>query len=607
MRKSLRVGWVVYLAAATGPAAAAEKLPRQVTGVRLLHRAGQTFVTWAEPQPLIADDKATWGQIRQALARATSPVTYRIYAHDEPISTLNIAQAQRLGQAGCLSAWNVGARSKEYLVGRAMVDSDELGELAGDYNGFMHQWAMDHVRMDRYPVRRFVIDEAAGELPARTGLYVHSPAKAGKRYYAVVSCRGGAANTKDISPANAPVEPVVETPGPGAPVRQGRGLSGPYFDWPGTRWHYVQWCGPPRAPRQGMAFNWSVLIPPGVSGKAPAELYFHPVGYSYAQPGKKMLLGSIQLAPHDWPPSGWYGYHDAWPEAASAKAGTVRNHTQRRIAAFLDWATKALGIDADRVLAVGGDGAAAMAIRTPARFAAVFITRFDSIVLDPKRAGELTACWGPRSPEITDEKNRASWHWAMLDELVAAEPGRDLPLFVCRGGSWGRDKGWGKGRGRLYRALHAAGQPLVAHWAWGGKLPRPNKYDGLWRGLDITRRSPVPALANCSLDKEGEGSGQTNMHFAWKGVSDTPEAFEVTIVARGDCTFDLTARRLAKFKPAPGEKLTWRAVSLPGSHREKPAVQAGKTAPDARGLVTLKQLKYARRIAGLAVRIARAK
>jgi len=592
----------VALAMATRIAAAAQA-PPQVSEVRAFHRAGQTFVTWKEVEPLITAEKTTWGQIRRAVEKARSPVTYRIYAHEEPITAGNLAEAERLGEVGPLSACNVNARNKEYLIGRAMIQPDEIGELARDYNGYMHKWTMDHPRMDRYPVRRFVIDEQAGELAAGTGLYVHHPRQAGNRYYAVLACRSGAANTKDLSPANAPAKAVSETVGPGVPVRQGKGLHGPYFDWPGTRWVYVQWCAPPLAPRQNMYFNWSVLIPPDVRGKVPAEVYFHPVGYSYAQPGKKMLLESIQIAPHDWPPSGWYGYHGAYPDTRSG--GGVVNHTQRRIAEFLRWAKGALAIDPDRVLAVGGDGAAAMAIRHPELFAYVLITKFDAAVLDPKRAGELTAAWGPKGRDITDEAGRGQWGWAMLDELVCSNVARDLPLFVCRGASWGRDKGWGKGRGRLYRALHAARQPLVAHWAWGGKLPRPNKYDGLWRGLDITRNSPVPAFANSSLDREGEGGGQTNMNYSWKDVEDTPGHFDITIVSRQESTFDLTPRRLRKFKPAPGEKVLWRAVSLPDRHRRKAPPQSGEVQVDANGLITLKRLKYARGAAGLVVRISR--
>jgi len=172
---------------------------------------------------------------------------------------------------------------------------------------------------------------------------------------------------------------------------------------------------------------------------------------------------------------------------------------------------------------------------------------------------------------------------------VAARPGADLPAFICKGASWGGVKGWGKGRGRFYAAMHKANQPLFAHWAWGGKLIVPDKYTGLWRGLDLRRDTPVPAIANSSLDREGEGGGNTNMSYAWKDVSDTAGTFEMTVTGRGS-TFDFTPRRARKFKPAAGRPVHWQAVNLPGPKKPKapPAPQSGTVTADGNGVVTIK-------------------
>ena len=585
----------------------AEGVPQQVAGVKAAHRAGQTFLTWKEVDPLITTDETTWGEIRRKLSAGAAACRYRIYQHAKPITAANLHEGRLLGEVGPLSAYNVNARNKEYLIGRAMVESDEMGELARDYNGYMHKWTMDHPRMDRYPVRRFVIDEKAGPLPVGTGLYVHTAASPGRRHYAVVTAVNGVENTRDIAPANAPRQAVTETVGPPRPVRQGRGIWGPYFDYPGTRWVYVQWCAPPLAPRPNMYFNWSVLIPPKVKPKAPAELYFHPSGYSYAQPGKKMLLDSIQIAAHDHPPSGWYGFNDAWGTLKSYASGVVRDHTQRRILAFLEWARGRFDIDGDRILAVGSDGAAALALDHRDVFSYVLITRFDRAgVLEPKAAGKFADAWGPKSRRIQDQDGRSEWRWADLDLLALANPGSDLPLFVCRGPSWGHVKGWGKGRGRFYSAMHKAGQPLVAHWAWGGKLERPDKYTGLWRGLGIHRNSALPAFAKCSLDVEGEGSGNTNAGFSWKDIRDTPDGFEVTILSR-PCTFDMTPRRLRRFRVKPGQMLQWVAAPLPDRRGKKAAPQSGQVKVDSDGIVTLRGLSIPRESPGVNVKIARAK
>ena len=575
-------------------------VPPPATNLTVQHRAGQTFITWREAEPLVAAEKATWGEIKAKLAEAKDPISYRIYASAKPIAADSLPDAALLAEVAPLSAFNVNARNKEYLIGQAMARPDEMGELARDYNGYMHSWTVDSPRMDRYPVERFVIAEQAGPLPAGTGLYVHNPAAAGKRHYAVVSVRNGVENTKEVSSQG-----VEETVGVGEPVCQGDGLWGPFFDYPGKRKVYVQWCAPPLAPRPNMAFNWSVLVPPAIEGKVPAELYFHPDGYSYAQPGKKMLLGSIQIAPHDCPASGWHGFNDSWGTLRSFRKGVVRSHTQKRIIAFLDWAAKAFPIDPDRILAVGADGAAALALSYPDRFAYVLVTGFDrNGVLEPKAADRFAAAWGVRSPDIKDEQGRCEWAWANLDERVPA--GADLPLFVCRGASWGGDTGWGKGRGRFYRAMHASGQPLVAHWAWGGQLQKPDWHTGLWRGLDIRRDTPIPAFSNGSLDQEGEGGGNTNLSFTWKDVADTPQSFAITILGR-ECTFDLTPRRLASFRVKPGEKLSWEAEALPARREAKPARQGGDVTADANGIVTLKGLAIPRECLGVKLTLTRGK
>jgi hypothetical protein len=603
MRRWSKTGWAVLaFGLCVFAFGRAREAYAQARGVEAVHRSGQTFITWPEVGKPAGAGELTWGGARRRLAG--SKVTYRILAHDRPITAQNVHAAHTVGQVGALSGWNLNGRNVEALIGQAMIRPDEPGELARNYNGLIYRWHMDHPRMDRYRLSRFVIDEKAGPLAAGTGLYVHSPREAGRRHYAVVAVRG-AAEAHDFTWIGATAGPVTETVGPGEPICQGDGLWGPFYDYPGRRRVYVQWTGPPLSPRQNMYFNWSVLVPPDAKKPAPVELYFHDGNYSYAKPNVKLLARSIQIAPHDWPFSGWYGFHEGYGGGGTLGAGRVANHTQRRIAAFLDWAARRLPIDPDRVIAVGGDGAAMMALAYPDRFAYVLITGFQGDrggVLDAKMADRYAAAWGPKGPRITDAAGRGQWAWAELDKLVAASG--DLPLFVCKGRSWGGVKGWGKGRGRFYTALKAAGQPLHAHWAWGGKLTAPDKWTGLWRGLDLTRTTPVPAFANSSVDAEGEGRGQTNSVYSWKNVQDTPEAFEITLTGPVS-TFDLTLRRLGRFGPRASETLQWQAKSLPGRSGETAPVQRGTVVVADGGLVTLTGLKLTG--GGLVVRITRSR
>jgi len=582
------------------PPAAAAALPAPATSLKAFHRAGQTFLTWAEPDPLITEEKATWGELKKALANAKDACAYRIYAHQRPIDARSIADAELLGEVGPLSCSNANGRNMEYLIGEAMQKPDEMGELGKDYNGYMYTWGPDHPRMDRYPLSRLVIDERAGPLPPGTGLYVASPKAAGKRFYAVVSCKGGVENRASFSAGNSLAEPVDETIGLGEPVLQGPGLWGPFSDYPGRRQVYVQWTAPPLSPRPSMYFNWSVLVPPGMKEgeKAPGELYFHGGNFSYAKPRQKFLLRSIQIAPHDWPPSGWYGFNDTFVTDKPYKSGMVSNHTQKRIVAFLQWAKAKLPLDPDRIMLTGGDGAALLALNYPDLFSYVLVINFDEFAIRDDKKGTLAQAWGPKSPDIKDDQGRGNWGWAMLDERVLARRRQDLPLIFCRGYSWAPFvRGFAKGEGRFYDAMRKANQPIIADWTWAqGYLIKPDRYTGLWRGMDLTRTTPLPAFSNCSTDRNTEGDGQTNLPLAWQPIKESPENVEITLSGSyKGATVDMAFRRLQQFRAKPGESLAWEATSSPlRERREKPPEpQRGTAVADQDGIFVLKGLQVA--------------
>jgi len=582
--------------------------PPAAAGLKVFHRAGQTFITFKEVDPLIKADQATWGEIRKKLATAGDSREYLIYAHDRPISAESLAAAELVARAGPLSGYNLNGRNLEYLICQAMIKPDQMGELCRNHNHYMYTWHMSHPRMDRYPVQRFVIDEKAGPLPVGTGLYVHSPAKAGRRHYAVVSCRGGVANSVDFSPANALARPVAETVGPGEPVHQGPGLWGPYFDYPGRRQVYVQWCAPPLSPRPSMYFNWSVLVPPGLKAgqKAPAELYFHDGNFSYAKPRQKYILKSIQIAPHDWPFSGWYGFNDSWGTLKSFKDGVVSNHTQKRFVSFLKWASTRLPLDPDRTIVCGSDGAAALALNYRSMFAYALIGGFGGAgkvqgrVLNPAEAKRFAAAWGPKDQAIKDDKGRANWGWAMLDDLARERPGEHIPLILCSGTSWGGKRFYGSGHGPFYGNMQKMGQPVIAGHGWNKKLIPPDWYTGLWgprryspatKPIDMTCKTPVPAFANSSGTHMSLQDGNVNFDHTWQDVVDEPGRFQIAI--RGPGKVDMTLRRIQKFKLEGGELVRWQAKPVLGRRDKKedhPPAE-GTVEADEHALVTLKNLK----------------
>jgi hypothetical protein len=585
----------------------------QITGLRAFHRAGQTFLTWDDPADTFGNAPVTWGQLRESL-RSTDgkrALRYRVYRHTEPITARNVAKARRLADVGPLSGFNVNSWSIERLINQTVFANDDRGEL-GVYGPFKG-WTIDSPQGGRLVIPRFAIEDSKA-LPPGRGLHVHSAAAKEKAYYAVTSVAGGLEELSSFSAANSLERPVAEAPATWRPVEQPAGK--PFgFDFRGRRRFYVRWVAPPLAPRP-MYFNWSVLVPPDCDKPSPVELYFHAPGYSYARPPVKFLEQSIQICPHDFPFSGWYGYRDALSTVSSPARGIVRPYTIRRIEAFLDWAGGRFPVDPNRVVAVGGDGAAIMALYRPERFAYVLITGFEARQLDPKAAERYRQAWGPADEGIQDEAGLSNWAWGELDYLLCGRRlpavvardapyptapssapgfGVELPLFVCRGYSWGRNPDYGHGRGRFYYALHATRHALHGHWAWGGKLTAPEKFSGLWRGLDLTNTMPIPAITGSTCDKEGEGSGQTNAGYTWQDAKESADGFEVSIEGPPG-TFDLTPRRLSRFRVRPNGKYSWQTSYVQVPHwarRKKPDDRAGVAVADEHGLITLKGLETA--------------
>ena len=164
--------------------------------------------------------------------------------------------------------------------------------------------------------------------------------------------------------------------------------------------------------------------------------------------------------------------------------------------------------------------------------------------------------------------------------------------------------GYARGEGRFYDAMRKTGQPVSAGWSWNYKLVPPNRFDDTWRGLDINRRTPIPAFANSSADKDTEADGHTNMHYPWRDVKDAAEGFEITVTGP-DSTFDLVPRRCRNFRVKPGEKLTWTADSPVKRDAAALPQQTGTVDADTRGLVTIRGIRIAN--GSVTIKVARAK
>jgi len=219
--------------------------PPQAAGVKVVHRKGQTFITWTEIEKIITAEKILWADFEKTFKAHSGPrqdTFYRVYRSDKPITAANLASAERVDEIWPLSGYDARlhqhvVRGENWvgldpnvLVARYCITDPPGGELAPNSEGGK-EWR-------------------GKQLPLHTGLYVHQPRRAGPAYYAVTVIAGGVENTRDIAAANAPAEAVRETVAPGEPIlyRWLNQDTGPRRRrTPRETQFFVYWAAPPQA------------------------------------------------------------------------------------------------------------------------------------------------------------------------------------------------------------------------------------------------------------------------------------------------------------------------------------------------------------------------
>ncbi len=589
--------------------------PPQVGGLTAIHRAGQTFLTWQEIEDPLEGAPPTWGRVRAALegADAKPRVRYLVFRHTEAITAGNISAAALVARVGPLSGYNVHGRSVEELVAtvrRRAIDDTALARKIA--RSGLH-YTPDSPEMDEVVLKALAIEDGK-PLAGGTGLYVHSPAKAGKAHYAVVSARNGTANLR--KPVSAAVE---ETVGPGEPVRQPAPNVTVFYDYPGQRRQYVQWTAPPLSHLPNQYYNWSVYVPPDPPKPTPVRMAFT-TEEKFIKPGLRHRADTVLLSGQDRPIwSQWYGYHEALGTLKSFKQGKVQPFTQRRLFAFLEWVVKTHGGDARRLSCIGGTDALYYGVKHGEKFAYVLA---DSPDPDPQataavvRAQNYTrrtprplreAAWGKAEWKIPGEGGRSAWEEFDLVEHVK-DPKRRL-AFLSMGPAM-LSSPW-PNQVKLMKQLWASRQGFTARFYWGGgaHLPIPEGAVGSKDAFDFALDIPFLALRNNSNDTyldskqftqgvHGYGSGgRVADGRRWLAdFVDSPDRFEITIHGRGQVAYagggtsDVTPRRTREFKPKPGERFRWENVPLAKGARYKP--QSGEVVADEDGLVTVPGVSF---------------
>lgn len=507
---------------------------KAVKDLRVWHRDGQTFLTWDEvDSPATARDVTIkeWKNLQTKLAAEAPQVRYRIYRSGQPITAENFAKAELVDEVGPLTCWN------PEIHGSNARDTDV--------------------------VPRYVVEEGKESVVPGTGIYVHNPAKAGRGYYAITLAVNGEENLTAFGPGNTTGDPVTETTGPGSPVLQ-RVVKPKEFNYVNgpTLQYYVRWEAPPRCNVPSRPYDYLVGLPANRKGPSPAGLHLHcwggnlDGGYGWwYNAGQGAILISTNQIPYDW----WTGYHEHMGTWKSWSEGVVRDYSQRRVLAFLDWASGQWSIDPNRVFtagsSMGGSGSPNLGIRHGDRIA--WTASWVGVHIparSPQFRGSYEGVYGDLKWKLPFQDRKTPAFTYFDDEwFVRQHPDRETPLICFSNGKNDGAIGWPQARD-FWKALQETHRPHVFVWGQGGHgqralLPGPQPGE---------RELGVEARLDRSLP-------------AFTVVASTPTratANPRTAMRRARATCTSTGRtRMPWTAPASGQ---WSSGSTPG-RRKTPA------------------------------------
>ncbi|MHC4916893.1 MAG: hypothetical protein ACYTGB_15535, partial [Planctomycetota bacterium] len=351
---------------AAAPAAGGE--PPSVTGIKALHRDGQTFVTWKDA----------------AEGEAGAKFRYSLYRSAKPITQENLAAAEL-----CYP-----------------------GVLNNSCKQFGHAfWMKDRLN----PEKPFnVIQEGGKPLPMWSGLAVRTVAAEGKSFYAVMVTDEKLKPVGRIVPGqSATTEAVEEKGAPIQPIKIGDSK---------TRGASARSCaitGKPDLPLW-LALHGSQSRGGAASSHGDLYIYFGTpeMGWRDGIPGifsliethmgensylKLNIRDSIEpLTANGVVETCWFGYWSI-PVGAEHKEPRAYPFTERRVTWIVDWVTKKFKADPQRVYSggqsMGGMGSTQFSFRHPEIFAAVY----------PK-LGRVRQTWLPvAGPSVVRKGNGIHW------------------------------------------------------------------------------------------------------------------------------------------------------------------------------------------------------
>jgi pimeloyl-ACP methyl ester carboxylesterase len=573
--------WLFILLSLSSRVAAADA--KQVIGLQARHAAGQTFLTFAEIDPLVTTESIAAIRLRdlRRAAEKSGHVRYRVYRSTRPVST--IAGLTPFAELPPLTGWNI----------------DYYGDLRPEY-----------------PALRYVVQEGRAPVSPGTGICALNPPEAGDAYYAVAAVVDGHENTA-LGPGNSLAVPIRESVGQGVPVlqRTERPQEFGYVRQP-TLHYFVRWESPPNCPVQGKPIDYLVAVPEQLAEPAPVGIHLHcwggslngGYGWWYQAEQGHLLLASNQV-PYDW----WTGYHERYWDGPADQArweqGVVRPYSQRRLLSFLDWMATRWQVDLTRThvagSSMGGSGAPMFAIRHPERIAwAVSWVGVHRPRLSPTFRSSYANVYGQPEWNVKFEDGTPVWDYFDDTWYLRKNPQAEIGLIAFSNGKNDGGIGWRQAV-EFHRALQETRRPHIFVWGQQGHGQRaalPISLSDRHMPLDLRIDQSQPAFTRCSLDddpgngdpQDGAAQGQSNLYLFWdtRDIVDTPDRWEMTVglsdrAPQDSCTVDISPRRVQQFTPAAGAQVHWTNRSF----APLGATLSGTAVVDKRGLITLPDAK----------------
>jgi len=493
---------------------------QEVRNLKLLHRSGQTFLTWSEsPQ---------------------DGTSYRVYRSRTKLSSeAALAAADLLGEVGDLTSRN------------------QVRTLA---TGNEHGW---------------VILEGQPELTDAQGLFVYTVEEPSVRaFYAVTSVRDGVEDRTLRSGFNFNGTGVLETAAPPEPVLQLSDASGELWaHWVSDRDTPFQKALSPW-PSQGFNFRFEPGSAPGQHGLA---VVLHAAGQTYGQgwPHRFEVQGDVDLLDlSDTHPytnfSFWFGAHERMP-GTPLPTSRLWNYTQQRVLWTLDWMSARLGpdLDPERVYAVGASlgaiGTMLLAGETPERFAAILCRNglYDLEATDYRNRDIFQRLYGRFELGLKTDGGLTVLERFHARFMASRDRAQEWPVIRTINGRNDETVGW-QSAIDLFSGLAGSYRPAVHYFDERTHTPQ-----GYWVALErqllartfATRRDrPSLRFLRCSLDDD-PGNGERTDGDLVGAINACVEYDPTTSAATvGGVDFDVYLRASGALDDAP-EATGWAALT----------------------------------------------